>query len=37
MIYFDDERQLVAIKNKNTEDIVSVVRRKNPKEEWKDV
>lgn len=37
LIYFDDERQLVAIKNKNTEDIVSVVRRKNPKEEWKDV
>lgn len=37
LIYFDSERQLVAVKNKNTGDIVSVVRRKNPKEVWQDV
>lgn len=36
-IYFDVERQLVAIKNKNTGDVVSVVRRKAIKEGWKDV
>lgn len=36
-IYFDAELQLVAVKNKSTGDIVSVVRRKNPKEVWKDV
>lgn len=37
LIYFDSERQLVSVKNKNTGDIVSVVRRKNPKEVWQDV
>ena len=37
LIYFDSERQLVAVKNKNTGDIVSVVRRKSPKEVWQDV
>lgn len=36
-IYFDAELQLVAVKNKSTGDIVSVARRKNPKEVWKDV
>lgn len=36
-IYFDAELQLVAVKNKSTEDIVSIVRRKNPKEVWQDV
>lgn len=36
-IYFDAELQLVAVKNKSTGDIVSVVRRKNPKEVLKDV
>lgn len=37
LIYFDSGRQLVAVKNKNTGDIVSVVRRKSPKEVWQDV
>ena len=37
LIYFDSDRQLVAVKNKDTGDIVSVVRRKSPKEVWKDV
>lgn len=37
LIYFDAEHQLVAVRNKNTRDIVSVVRRKNPKEAWQDV
>ena len=37
LIYFDAELQLVAVRNKHTRDIVSVVRRKNPKEGWKDV
>ena len=37
LIYFDADRQLVAVKNKNTDFIVSVVRRKNPKEVWEDV
>lgn len=37
LIYFDAERQLVAVKNKATGDIVSVVRRKSPKEVWEDV
>ena len=36
-IYFDPERQIVAVKNKSTGDIVSVVRRKSPKEVWQDV
>lgn len=37
LVYFDAELQLVAIKNKITGDIVSVVRRKNPKEAWENV
>ena len=37
LVYFDAELQLVAIKNKITGDIVSVVRRKNPKEVWENV
>lgn len=37
LIFFDPERQLVVIKNKETDDIISIVRRKNPKEEWKNV
>ena len=37
LIYFDADRQLVAVKNKSTGDIVSVVRRKNQKEVWEDV
>ena len=37
LVYFDAELQLVAIRNKITGDIVSVVRRKNPKEVWEDV
>lgn len=35
LVYFDEERQLVVIKNKDTKDIISVVRRKRPKEIWK--
>lgn len=37
LIFFDAERQLVAVKNKVTGDIVSVVRRKSPKEVWENV
>ena len=37
LIYFDAERQLVAVKNKGIGDIVSVVRRKSPKEVWENV
>lgn len=37
LIYFDSEWQLVAVRNKSTGDIVSVVRRKNPKEVWQNV
>lgn len=37
LVYFDAELQLVAIKSKITGDIVSVVRRKNPKEAWENV
>lgn len=37
LIYFDTERQLVAVKNKGTGDIVSVVRRRSPKEVWENV
>lgn len=37
LIYFDTERQLVVVKNKETGDIVSIVRRKNPKEVWESV
>lgn len=37
LVFFDSERQLVVIKNKETGDIISIVRRKNPKEEWGNV
>ena len=37
LVFFDPERQLVVIKNKETDDIISIVRRKNPKEEWDNV
>ena len=36
MIWFSQSKQLVVIKNKNSGDIVSIVRRKNKKEEWTD-
>lgn len=36
-IYFDSELQLVVVQNKSTEDIISVVRRKKPKEIWQNV
>lgn len=36
-VFFDKERQLSIIQNRETKDIVSIVRRKNRKEEWKDV
>lgn len=37
LIYFDGEHQLASVKNKETEDIVSIVRRKKVKEVWEDV
>lgn len=37
LVFFDPERQLVVIKNKETDDIISIVRRKNPKEGWDNV
>lgn len=37
VIFFDEEKQLSIIRNQETEDIVSIVRRKNKKEGWKDV
>ena len=37
LVFFDPERQLAVIKNKETDDIISIVRRKNPKEEWNNV
>lgn len=37
LIYFDAERQLASAKNKETGDIVTIVRRKKPKGDWKDV
>ncbi len=37
MIYFSEEKQLAVVKNKNSGDIVSFVRRKKIKEEWEDV
>lgn len=36
-IYFIQELQLLIVRNKGTGDIVSVVRRSNPKEVWKNV
>ena len=37
LIWFDENKQLAIVQNKDTDDIVSIVRRKNRKEEWKDV
>ena len=37
LIFFDQEGQLVVVKNKETDDIISIVRRKNPKGEWDNV
>ena len=37
LVYFDEERHLVVIKNEETDDIVSIVRSKKKKEEWRDV
>lgn len=37
LIFFDEKCQLVIAKNKNTDDIVSIIRRKKPKEEWESV
>ena len=34
LIFFDLGKQLVVVKNKETDDIVSIVRRKMPKEVW---
>lgn len=36
-IWFDREKQLAIVQNENTEDIVSIIRRKNRKVEWTDV
>lgn len=36
MIWFSPSKQLAVIKNKNSGDIVSIVRRKNKKEGWTD-
>lgn len=36
-IFFDSDKQLVVVKNKETDDIVSIVRRKMPKEVWERV
>lgn len=37
LVYFDEERRLVVIKNEETGDIVSIVRSKKKKKEWKNV
>jgi SPP1 gp7 family putative phage head morphogenesis protein len=37
LIFFDSDKQIMAVKNRNTGYIVSIVRRKNPKKEWKNV
>lgn len=37
LVFFNPERQLAVIKNKGTGDIISIVRRKNLKEEWNNV
>lgn len=37
LVFFDSERQLAVVKNKETGDIISIVRRKIPKEEWDNV
>lgn len=37
LVFFDSEKQLAVVKNKETVDIISIVRPKNPKEEWNNV
>ena len=37
LVFFDSERQLAVVKNRETGDIISIVRRKKPKEEWDNV
>ena len=37
LVFFDSERRLAVVKNKETGDIISIVRRKIPKEEWDNV
>ena len=37
LIFFDLGKQIVVVKNKETDDIVSIVRRKMPKEVWERV
>lgn len=37
LIYFDERLELAVAKNKETGDVVSVIRRKHPKEVWKNV
>lgn len=37
VVWFDQGKQLVIVKNKTSGDIVSIVRRKNKKEAWSDV
>lgn len=37
IIWFSQSKQLVIIKDKNSGDVVSIVRRKNKKKVWKDV
>lgn len=36
-IYFSEEKQLAIIKNLETQEVVSIVRRKKLKEDWKRV
>lgn len=37
LVYFDEKLQLAVAKNKETGDIVSIIRRKKPKGIWEDV
>ena len=37
LIFFDEKCQLALVKNKDTKDIVSIIRRKQPKEIWESV
>ena len=36
-VYFDEKLQLAVVKNKETRDVVSIIRRKKPKVIWEDV
>ena len=36
-VFFDEGKQFSIVKNRNTGDIVTIVRRKHRKEEWEDV